>query len=213
MHDWLLLQQGFWLYFMIFAALMGGALGLPIPEDIPLIIAGVVAHQGNADVYLLFLVCYAAIVLGDVVIFMIGRRLGPTLFNKAWFKSRVSTQRIKGVRFNLERRSLLMIFIARHLFYLRTVTFLVCGAVRMDFARFLVADMIAALVSVPLMMFLGYMGSEHFDAVMSFIISMKNWSLLAGLIALLGITYYYFVHYRRRKISPAPMEENEESHF
>ena len=58
--------------------------------------------------------------------------------------------------------------------------------------------MIAALVSAPLMMSLGYVGSEHFDTILIFIGKMKTWSLVGGLCVALGAGYYYV---RRKRLA------------
>src|SRR5262249_39071217 len=163
---------------------MGGAIGLPIPEDIPLILAGIVLHEGRANLECTFAVTYVAILLGDLLIFSAGRKLGPSISKRSWFQMRVSESRIRRVKYNLEKRSLIMIFIARHLFYLRTLTFLACGALRMNLWRFLAADAIAALVSVPLMLGLGYFAAEHYDYVIAQIKRAKVWSLLLVLLLL-----------------------------
>ena len=194
-NEWLLLQEGFVLYLTIFLALLGGAIGLPIPEDLPVFAAGVALQRGNVELQLIFIVCYGAILLGDILIFFIGRWFGPHLFEKKWFKKKVSPKRIKAVKLSLEKRSLLMIFIARHLFYLRTATFLTCGAVKMKPRRFIAADAIAALISVPLMLYLGYVASENYDAVMG---ALKRAEIIGGVIALLAISIFMIIRKRKR---------------
>ena len=198
MQEWLMLQNGWVLYMTLFFLLMGGAVGLPIPEDIPLIFAGILAHNGNGDIGILFIVCYSGILLGDLFIYSVGRKIGPALYSKSWFRRRISRSKIQGIKNSLERRSLSMIFLARHLFYLRTVTFLICGAVRMSFRRFLFADATAALVSAPLMMWLGYAGAHHYDAVMAAIGEAKYWTLMIGSVVILLLAYLYF---RRKRLS------------
>jgi len=189
--EFILLSDGYVVYFLVFLALMGGAIGLPIPEDVPLVLAGAVVHSGNASASLMFLVCYSAILVGDAIIFLIGRRFGPALFGKAWFRRRFTASRMKRIRLSLERRSLLMIFVARHLFYLRTVTFLTCGAVKMRIARFLVADALAALISVPIMMSLGYFAAGQAEEILK---NARNVSLWIGVLALVVIAILYIRH-------------------
>ena len=166
MYEWIFDLQGLILYIGLFVALVGSAFGLPIPEDIPLIAAGIAVHQETGNLIIVFLVCYFSIILGDIIVFYIGRRFGPNLFNKKWFRSKVPPSKIRKVKINLERKSLLMIFLARHLFYLRTVTFLTCGAVKMKPSRFIAADSVAALVSAPLMIGIGYLAAEHYQTVL-----------------------------------------------
>jgi LPXTG-motif cell wall-anchored protein len=181
----------------LFLLLLGGSLGLPIPEDIPLLLGGVIAHRGNGSTLWIFVTCYISILLGDMVIYCVGMRFGPALFEKKWFKARITPARIAELRKSLETKSILMIFVARHLYYFRTVTFLTCGAVRMSIKRFLSADAAAALISVPLMLFLGYKGSENAEDLYQTMGKAKNLSILIGVL-LLGLVIFYFIRRRRR---------------
>lgn len=195
MQEWLLLQNGMVVYFALFFLLLGGAVGLPIPEDIPLIFAGILAHNGNADLNIIFAVCYIAILIGDVFIYALGRRFGPTLYTKHWFRARFSLSKIKTIQKSLEKRSILMIFLARHLFYLRTLTFLVCGAVRMDFKKFIIADAVAALISAPIMIALGYMGAQNYEAISKGVARIKHITLFS-LVVILVIGIYLYLRNR-----------------
>lgn len=178
----LLTTEGYLIYLLLFMFLMGGALGLPIPEDLPLIAAGVFAFREEANIFGLFATCYLGVVTGDILIFVIGRRWGSALFSSPWFKRKLSPRRLKRFKQGLERNRFFTIFLARHLFYLRMVTFIACGAVKMSYARFILADAIAALVSVPLMMTIGYTTWEHQEHLIENI----EW-LLLGL--LLGVGF------------------------
>jgi membrane protein DedA with SNARE-associated domain len=189
MAEWLLGQDGLFLYVALLLMLLGGAIGLPIPEDLPLILAGVLAHAGRVNVELVALVCYVGVVVGDVAIFAIGRWLGPSLFQKRWFRSRFPASKIRRLRVNLERRSFLMILVARHLFYLRTATFLTCGAVRMSPYRFIAADALAALISLPLMIGIGYFAAEHVNALLEGVHNAKHIVALIGLVMIVALIY------------------------
>lgn len=194
MIEWFLGQEGLYIYLFLFLSLVGGAFGAPIPEDLPLAIGGVLIQQGKAETHFVFLACYSAIILGDLIIFLIGRRFGPALFTKSWVKKRLPPSRIRKMKLDIEKRSLLMIFLARHLFYLRTVTFLACGAVKMRTERFLIADACAALVSVPVMLSIGYFAAEHFKKALV-VFKRLEYALLAVMI-LFGV---YLVFKRRKK--------------
>ncbi len=191
MDQWLLsLGSASAIYLTLFLMLMGGAVGLPIPEDVPLVLAGVAAHQSSIELGMANLVCYAGVVFGDIVVFLIGWRFGNRLFEQPWFKVRFTPKRVSSVKDSIERRSLAMIFLARHLFYLRTATFLTCGAVRMSPLRFIISDAVAAMVSVPLMIFLGYTFADQLDRAMGFITQAKHWSIV--IIAVVLIVYIIF---------------------
>ena len=150
--------------------LLGGAIGLPIPEDIPLVLGGVLLHQNNAELAILFPVLYSGIVLGDIIVYAIGWWLGPKIFNLWPFKRIISPERADKLNNKLNKHGIWVIFLARHLFYVRTATFLSCGLFKMKFSRFILCDMIAALVSCSLMLSLGYFISEN----VSFITGLTN---------------------------------------
>jgi len=204
MYDWILAQSGLHLYIGLFLMLMGGAIGLPIPEDLPLIAGGILIQLGKTNPETVFIVCYSGIVLGDIMIFSFGRWLGPSVFRRKPFQTPRARYRIKRIRLSMERRSVLMIFVARHLFYLRTLTFLSCGALKMRFSTFLVADAIAALVSAPLMLALGYFASEHYETVVGWLHQAKIYSIFIGI----GIAVAAYILYRRgRDMSPDEGED------
>ena len=186
---------GFWIYWGIFSALMLGAIGLPIPEDLPLLVGGLLVQRGEVRLDLLLAVCYIAILSGDLIIYSIGRFFGPKLLRHRWFARSFHKERLGNVRRQLERRSLLMIFIARHLFYVRTVTFLACGMVRMSLVRFIVADAISALVSVPLMVGIGYLFSENLEAAIASI--RRSESAVFTVLALIALLAFCAYLYRR----------------
>ncbi len=190
MTEWLLTQPENVIYIGLFLLLLSGALGFP-PEDVSLLLGGICIQHQRGDPLYIFLICYLGTVLGDIFIYFVGRRYGPSIFTKKWFQKRLHPARIRWVRRGLEKRALPTIFVARHLFYLRTLTFLTCGAVKMGFSRFLFADAFSALVSVPIMLSLGYIASNNYETVIAFIAKAKILSLVLILLMLVGAVWYF----------------------
>lgn len=206
MQEWLLAQNGAVIYLSLFLLLMGGAIGLPIPEDIPLLLGGILIQLGKSDPFATFLVCYIAVVSGDILIFSIGRYFGPKIFKLRYFDKRETKTRLKRIRLGVERRSVVTIFVARHLFYVRTLTFLSCGALRMKYSRFIVADLIAAFISVPLMLILGYFAAGSFDHLSDLLSEAKFASLIIVILMLIG-GYGYYKWSSRTKPGHLSLEE------
>lgn len=188
--DFFLSQNGWHIYLFLFLSLIAGAFGLPIPEDIPLIASGVLIHESQAMLLPTFLICYIGILLGDAIIYSIGRFFGPSLYKKKWFQRKISRHGLKKVRSKLEKRSLLTIFIARHLFWIRTATFLLCGIVRIKPIKFLIADAIAAIISVPIMISLGFFFFANLEEILSNIKHAEN-TIFALLLFVLLICLIY----------------------
>ena len=53
----------------ILAGLLLGSLGLPIPEEVPILAAGVLSHEGLARWWLALPVCLLGVLSGDVVLY------------------------------------------------------------------------------------------------------------------------------------------------
>lgn len=174
MIDAVLLTHGFLSYTLVFLMLLAGAVGLPMPEDIALITGGILVSSGQSNLLLMALVCYTGIIAGDLIIYRIGWIAGPAILRKRWARRYFSVRRIRSLRSNLEKRTFLTIMVARHLFYLRTATFLFCGAVRVSFVRFIVADAIAALITTPLMLGIGYVCGEHYREILDTVNEVKE---------------------------------------
>lgn len=190
MLDAVLNTHGLVAYLAVLACLIAGALGLPVPEDLALITAGVLVHLEKAEFWLMLGVCYVGIITGDLVIFRIGWMAGPALFRQRWVKRFMNSKKLHSIRVGLERKTFVTIVVARHLFYLRTATFLVCGSVRMSFVRFFVADAIAALITAPLMVSLGYIGAQNYDLMLQYVKQVKTALLIGGVITFSVIGMY-----------------------
>lgn len=204
MHEWFLTQQGPTLYGIFVLSLLGGAVGLPIPEDLPLLIMGAAIHQGVASWQPTLLLGYVAIVACDSLIFWAGRTFGPRILQSKLFGARFSPERMGTLNLRIDRHAFLMIFLARHLFYFRTATFLSCGALRIRFARFIIADACAALISVPSLLSLGYLGAEHLPAVLGWIQTIKYLSLPVVVVSIGALWLYLRRRARRRDLCQAP---------
>jgi membrane protein DedA with SNARE-associated domain len=189
MIDWLFSLDGQYLYGGIFLLLMGGAIGLPIPEDLPLLLGGVLLHQGKAELSEMFAVCYLGIIIGDIIVFTIGKRIGASSRNRGWFESKLSPKVLRRTKIAIERKSFVTILIARHLFYLRTVTFLACGALKMSYFRFLLADMFAALISASFMLSFGYMFADSYQYIIDVFKTTKLVSIIVVALIILLIVW------------------------
>jgi membrane protein DedA with SNARE-associated domain len=189
MSEWLLLQSGLTIYIVLLGLLLSGALGFP-PEDFTLILAGIVYSHGVVELKYLLAICYFGTIFSDLMIYGFGRWFGKAIFAKEWFRRRMKSSTLKNVRAGIEKRALVMIFVARHLFYLRTVTFISCGALRMSFPRFLIADCLSALVSLPVMLTVGYIASENYEKIMNWLGGAKLASLVIAVSIVALITYF-----------------------
>ena len=144
-------------------------LGLPIPEDISLISAGYVAHRGIVSVHTAFLVSFWAVLGGDLIAFFLGRFFGRRFL--AWPPAQrlFSARKQLRVRAYFRKYGSKVIFIGRFLPGLRFSIFFSAGMLCVRPAVFLVFDTLAALVSVPFLVYLAYAFGERIDFVISWV--------------------------------------------
>ncbi|MBL7662037.1 DedA family protein [bacterium] len=186
----------------IFVLLLLGGIGFPIPEDLPLLLAGVALSQHVTDLWTTFLVCYVGVMVGDQAMYFMGYRFGTKLLSasaRSDFFPALTEDKLNEIREGLRRKRLLYIFIGRHLFPIRSVTFLSAGALRVPFFEFLLADGLAALVSVSIMLGIGYFlgGFVPAETVEHFAHEAHIWvGWITAILVVGGVGYKVYHHYK-----------------
>ena len=71
----------------------------------------------------------------------------------------------------------------------------------MSYRRFIMADMIAAIISIPLMMWIGYIFSEQYETALNYASQIKTWSVVLGVVVLLLLLVLYLI--RKQNKPPA----------
>ncbi len=179
-------------YLAVFAVLMICSLGIPFPEDITLVAGGVIAGLGYADVRVMSAVGLAGVLLGDSLMFVVGRYFGVRAMRLRWVAALLTPQRYAKVQAKFDRYGNRLMFVARFLPGLRTAVFFTAGMThRVGFLRFLAFDGFAALISVPLWIWLGYYGAENRDWLLARI--KHGQSSVAVLVGVLMVGVAWFV--------------------
>jgi membrane protein DedA with SNARE-associated domain len=149
-------------YASVFIALMLCGAGIPLPEDITLVAGGVIAGLGYANVHVMFGVTMVGVLLGDAAMFLLGHHFGARMLKMKLFAWLLPPARYAKVQQKFERYGNRMMFVARFLPGMRTAVFITAGAThRVSFVRFILLDGLAALISVPLWVYLGYLGADN----------------------------------------------------
>ena len=66
----------------VFGILLLCGMGLPVPEDISLIAGGIISGLGYTDVNLMLFICLSGVLLGDGIMYNLGRIFGERFFDK-----------------------------------------------------------------------------------------------------------------------------------
>ncbi|MFN0061737.1 MAG: DedA family protein [Myxococcaceae bacterium] len=193
--------DGLGAYALVFSILLACGLGLPIPEDISLVLGGYLAYKGAVDLPVMMLVGFAGILVGDSLIYMAGRRIGSNVGTRGGFFARVVTPekraKVEGLFLSHGDK---IVMIARFLPGVRAVTYFTAGSARMAFGRFLLFDGIAAIASAPLFVFLGFRFGGELDRLID---RVRDGQLVAlGLLVTAGIAFFW-LRWRSRPPTPS----------
>ena len=151
-------------YIAVFVMLLICGFGVPIPEDVTLVAGGVIAGLGHADVHTMFAVGMAGVLVGDGTMFGLGRLYGPRIVKLPGFRRVLTPERFAKAQDAFHKYGKWVMFVARFLPGLRTPVFFTAGmSHRVSFATWLLMDGCAALISVPIWVYLGYFGAQNWD--------------------------------------------------
>lgn len=184
-------------YLAVFTMLLVCGFGVPVPEDVTLVTGGVIAGLGYADVNTMFAVGMAGVIIGDGMVFSIGRFKGPSVMRLKTVQRIITPERFLSAQEAFHKYGRWVMFVARFLPGLRTPVFFTAGmSKRVSFGTWLLMDGVAALISVPVWVYLGYFGARNFDWMFTILHRFQYgiFALLAVGGAVLGVVWW-----RKRK--------------
>jgi membrane protein DedA with SNARE-associated domain len=170
-------------YLGIFALLVLGSLGVPIPEEMPIIAAAVLSHEGIVRWWYAVPLCLLGVLSGDMVLYWVGRYWGEQVLQWRVVRLVLSPAREQWLKAAYRRHALKTVVTARHVMGLRAAAFLTAGSANVPFWKFVAADAGAALFGVPLVFGLAYFFTDQIKAIMADVHRAERWLFLAGLLA------------------------------
>ena len=197
----LLSLQGFQAYALLLVVLVGSGFGLPINEDILLLLAAALTLQGVMEPLPLIAVAWFGLVIADSLVFYWGRRYGGRLLQHRLLARFVPEARLLAMQGTMRRHGPAYIFLVRFMPGLRTALLLAAGSLKMPYRYLLIYDGAAALVELPLLVYgVRYVGGrweEIFAQIQRF-----QTVLLPGFVVLLLGAWLYS---RRRAKNKTPL--------
>lgn len=151
-------------YWAVFFVLLICGFGVPIPEDITLVSGGVISGLGYTNVHWMLVVSMIGVLVGDSTMYWLGRVYGEKILKFPLIRKIATPERFTQVQERFEKQGWKLLFVARFLPGLRAVVYLVSGITRkVTFTRFVLVDFFAAIISVPIWVYLGDFGARNLD--------------------------------------------------
>ena len=115
--------------------------GLPLPEEVAIIAAGVAAAHEALDPWGALAVCLVGAIVGDSAMYLIGRQFGTEILDRhPYWAHLLNARREKQIETLLEKHGAKMIMLTRFLVGLRSPVYFAAGVLRVKYLRFLITD-------------------------------------------------------------------------
>jgi len=199
------LGAGPWGYLGIFLAIVTTGVGFPMPEELPVVVGGLLAGGGTVNIWLMLLACICGVIVGDSFLYFIGRWAGPWLLQFHWVKTKLlPPERLQKIEDNFQKYGVRILLFARLTPGIRAPIFFTAGLTRLSVARFLLADGIYAIPGVTLLYFLGYWFGESVIGLVGNVEHFKNIAIIVLISAV--VLYILYRVFRRPVVTGNPHE-------
>ena len=189
--------EGFPAYSAIVGLLLICGLGVPLPEDITLIAAGMLASLGSITMPGAMLAGFLGVLAGDAFLYTVGRVYGRKAFQLPIIRSILTPRRVALAERKMLRNSHFICFTARFLPGLRSPIFLLSGIMGVRPLVFYGLDGFAAAISVPLWVYVGFWLGENLDEALH--VAEKIQLSLAGGILVAIVSYIGWRRWRKNR--------------
>lgn len=185
----------------VFILLIACGLGAPLSEELILVTAGLVVAHGHGHLWTMMATAFVGTLAGDLALYRIGRKVGPKALEHKKLRKLLTPKRVAWIEGHFHKNGPLTIFLARFLPGLRAATFLVAGVSRFRMRNFVLADALGALISAPLLTWLGY---RFGVSVLKDIKVASRWVLLGVAALIVVLMVRKMIQRKRRLASGAP---------
>jgi len=197
-------------YYVLFGLLFACGLGFPLPEDIPLLLAGYFVANEQMHLWIASIVAWCGIIGGDCVLYSLGKRYGLGVTKVPFIGKHVTAERIKRAEGLFAKYGIWVVGVGRMFAGIRGAMVIAAGATRYHFIKFLIADGLGAIVSGGLFLALGYWAGKKLGDLNELRAKIQHYEhyVLAGLIvaAVLLMLYFWWRARRRKTLAEATVE-------
>lgn len=187
-------------YLGIALVLVLGGLGLPIPEEAPIVVAAVLSRTGRMWYPLAFASCLSGVLLGDLVVYFLGYFYGEKVLSLRLTQRFLTRQREAQIKGYFHRHGFKILVSGRFMPGFRTAAYLTAGILRLPMLKLVLTDLVAASLSTLFFFGLGYLFAHQ---IQSGIQRMQHWIVIA---AACGVTFWLvYRHVQARRSAGRPV--------
>lgn len=184
-------------YLLVGGSVVLTGMGLPVPEEVFIIGAGLASSKDVLEPWLAWLTCLIGAILGDCAMYAIGYHFGHGLLrDHRWFAKLMNPRRERQMEGMIRRHGIKVFLTARFLVGVRSPVYVAAGILRVSFRQFLLFDALCATLVVSVFFGLSYAFAEHIMGMWERIRKAEialTVAIIAGIVA--AVAYFFW---RRR---------------
>jgi membrane protein DedA with SNARE-associated domain len=193
-------------YFALFGLLFSCGLGMPLPEDVPLIAAGILVSHGRMDFWIAAPLAWLGIIGGDCVLYTLGYFYGEKITKVPFIGKHITLHRIRRAEDLFCRYGIWMVAFGRMLAGIRGAMVVTAGTSKFNFIKFVIADGLAAIVSGGTFFYVGYWGGEHGPAMWARVREFRHIMWTGAAVAAIILVIVFFWRERNRSDDEEPAD-------
>ena len=189
-------------YVGIALILILGGLGLPIPEEAPVILAAVLSRNGKLLAPLALATCLLGVLAGDFVVYFLGYFYGEKVLSLPLTRRLLTRAREAQIKGYFHRHGFKILVLGRFAVGFRTAAYLTAGILKLPPLKLFLIDLLAASLSTFLMFGLGFIFAQQ---IQSGIREMQQWFTLAlGAGVAIWLSYRFYAGRKRAGLPVGP---------
>jgi membrane protein DedA with SNARE-associated domain len=189
-------------YVGIALLLILGGLGLPVPEEAPILLAAVLSRNGKMVAPLALSTCLAGVLIGDFIVYFLGYYYGEKVLSLPLTRRLLTRAREAQIKGYFHRHGFKILILGRFAVGFRTAAYLTAGILKLPPLKLFITDLVAASLSTFLMFALGYFFAQQIE---SGIREAQQWFLVAlGVGLVLWLSYRFYKGQRRAGLPVGP---------
>ncbi len=182
-------------YLGIALLLVLGGLGLPVPEEAPIVLAAVLSHGGKMWWPLALASCLAGVLMGDFLVYFLGFFYGEKVMSLPLTRKFLSRAREAQIKGYFHRHGFKILILGRFAVGFRTGAYLTAGILKLPASKLFLTDLFAASLSTLSVFGLGFVFA---DQIQGTIHRVMRWLTAIVGVTLIGWLLYRFYRGRQR---------------
>jgi membrane protein DedA with SNARE-associated domain len=182
-------------YLGIALLLVLGGLGLPVPEEAPIILAAVLSKNARMWWPPALAACLVGVLVGDFVVYFLGFFYGEKVMSLPLTRKFLTRAREAQIKGYFHRHGIKILILGRFAVGFRTAAYLTAGILKLPPLRLFLTDLFAASLSTLLMFGLGYVFAHQIEASFD---KVKHWLTAVVAVALAAWLLHRYIKARSR---------------